>query len=177
MPKGILKEMKLNSKRNLVFALVGTFIAISLPSSQLSAIALDCTKPSDAKSKACKKLQQTSNKVSQSEEVNAGSALAQKNAAIAARKAAEAKASKAPVTLTTPVATTIPVPKLTPVTTTSPSPEVSTSPSASLSPTASSTPTAGATSGKLLKITCVKGSSQKVVSGSTPKCPSGYRKK
>ena len=170
------------SRRHVALAALLLIFSTVVPGACVQALALDCTKAPDSATKACKVLQQSTAKTSQSEEVNAASALAQKNAAIAARKAAEAKASKSPGTVSTPVATTIPVPKVSALSTSSPSASTSASPSAlpsnptvdSASPSATVSP--AATQNKV-KIICIKGSKKKIVLGISPKCPNGYRKK
>jgi hypothetical protein len=88
-------------KSYAIFISIGA-LAASLISIASASAALDCSKAPDSKTPACVIANQSKNVA---EEVDPSAALAQKAAALAARKAAEAKASKSPVVVTTPIAT------------------------------------------------------------------------
>jgi len=178
MSKGLRAEVKFDFRRLVAVSASVVLLSFSGLTFCIPANALDCTKAPDSKTKACKALQQSTTKTSQSEEVNAASALAQKNAAIAARKAAEAKASKSPGTVSTPVATVIPVPKVSTLSTASPAASALAAPNEP--PIASASPSASMSSSipqKKSRITCVKGTTTKVIVAVSPKCPNGYKKK
>ena len=94
-------------------------ILISVISVAPAQAAVDCSKAPGSKTPACVIANQNKNVA---EEVDASAAVSQKAAGLAARKAAEAKASKKPVVLTTPIATVSSIPKPTPTTSQSATP-------------------------------------------------------
>ena len=113
-------------------------ILISVISVAPAQAAVDCSKAPASKTPACVIANQNKNVA---EEVDASAAVSQKAAGLAARKAAEAKASKKPVVLTTPIATVSSIPKPTPTTSKSATP--SATPSATVTPTLTPSATAG----------------------------------
>ena len=131
------KSLKLNT---LLIGVASLLISVIFVAPSQAAV--DCSKAPDSKTPACVIANQNKNVA---EEVDASAAVSQKAAGLAARKAAEAKASKKPVVLTTPIATVSSVPKPTPTTSKSvtPTPSVTPSltPTPSVTPTPSSTPT------------------------------------
>jgi hypothetical protein len=139
------KSLKLNT---LLIGVASLLISVIFVAPSQAAV--DCSKAPDSKTPACVIANQNKNVA---EEVDASAAVSQKAAGLAARKAAEAKASKKPVVLTTPIATVSSVPKPTPTTsksvtptptaTATPTPSVTPSltPTPSVTPTPSSTPT------------------------------------
>ena len=126
--------MKKSPKLNTLLISVASLL-ISVISVAPSHAAVDCSKAPDSKTPACVIANQNKNIA---EEVDASAGLSQKAAGLAARKAAEAKASKKPVVLTTPIATVSSVPKPTPTTSKSATPTPSVTPS--LTPTPTATP-------------------------------------
>jgi hypothetical protein len=200
--------MKITVRKSATLISIATLLMSTVLISSASA-ALDCSKAPDSKTPACVIANQNKNVA---EEVDAAAALAQKAAALAARKAAEAKASKKPITLTNPLATVTQVPKPTPSnqnglspapvaspTNTAPAiaqsaePKISTPPIAIVNSAEPVTPTPKATKPAAKKasaiakpkksvkkkstISCAKGSKVIKVTSTSPRCPSGYRRK
>ena len=130
------KSLKLNT---LLIGVASLLISVIFVAPSQAAV--DCSKAPDSKTPACVIANQNKNVA---EEVDASAAVSQKAAGLAARKAAEAKASKKPVVLTTPIATVSSVPKPTPTTSKSvtPTPTATATPTPSVTPSLTPTPTA-----------------------------------